>query len=121
MTPGHSEIGLADVERLATVLDEAELDEEDRATLHAVFALAGRAAARDGAPDADADADDEVAGFSFSTDPNSLLGSFQLGGSSGGSSGGIQISRQVGAASPQIWQGDWTSETFTTVTLTFKR
>jgi hypothetical protein len=46
---------LKDIERLATTLDAVNLDDEDRATLHAVFALAGRAAGEK----------DEVSGFSI--------------------------------------------------------
>jgi hypothetical protein len=49
---------LADVERLAATLDDVELDDRDLATLHAVFALAGQAAAGEGA-------EGEVSGFSF--------------------------------------------------------
>jgi hypothetical protein len=47
---------IADVERLAGVLDSVELDDQDRRTLHAVFALAGSAVAGE---------DDEVSGFAF--------------------------------------------------------
>jgi hypothetical protein len=49
-------LDLGDVERLATTLDAVSLDEKDRATLHAVFALAGQAAAA---------GSDEVSGFSI--------------------------------------------------------
>ncbi len=37
------QIELSDVERLAADLDGVELDEKDRATLHAIFGLAGEA------------------------------------------------------------------------------
>jgi hypothetical protein len=105
------EIRLADVERLAAALEAAELGEEERAMLHAVFALAGSAAAQGAS-----DGEDEVAGFSLSVVPDSLLGSFQLGGTTGGGSGGIQITKQIGAASPQLLNAHWTSETLTSVT-----
>ena len=76
---------LADVERLATTLDSVNLDETDRATLHAIFALAGHAAGDD--------TTDEVAGFllpaimpiggggvpDFEYGGSSLIGSFQWG------------------------------------------
>jgi hypothetical protein len=50
---------LADVERLAATLDVlcVGLDDKDRATLHAVFALAGQAVAGEN--------EDEVSGFSL--------------------------------------------------------
>lgn len=47
---------LRDVERLAATLHAVSLDEKDRATLHAVFALAGQAAAG---------GSDKVSGFSI--------------------------------------------------------
>jgi hypothetical protein len=47
---------LSDLERLSTVLDALELDEKNRATLHAVFALAGMATAG---------SEDEVSGFAL--------------------------------------------------------
>ena len=47
---------LGDVERLAATLDAVNLDERDWATLHAVFALAGQAAAG---------GSDEVSGFAI--------------------------------------------------------
>jgi len=47
---------LGDVERLVAALDGVSLDEKDRATLHAIFALAGQAAAG---------GSDEVSGFSI--------------------------------------------------------
>jgi hypothetical protein len=75
---------LADVKRLAAALDVVELGSRDRATLHAIFALAGQAIAGHN--------EIEVSGFQF--DPvvieivgrpttgagESLFGSFQLGG-----------------------------------------
>jgi hypothetical protein len=67
---------LSDVERLATTLDAVDLNDSDRATLHAVFALAGQAAA--------AETEDEVSGFSAPSISSGLFGSFQLGGTSGG-------------------------------------
>jgi hypothetical protein len=66
---------LSDVERLATTLDAVDLDDSDRVTLHAVFALAGQAAA--------AETEDEVSGFSGPSASSGLFGSFQLGGTSG--------------------------------------
>ncbi len=60
---------LRDVERLASTLDAANLDDTDRATLHAVFALAGQAVAGEG---------DEVSGFSIV---------YQMPGGAGGTSG----------------------------------
>ncbi len=103
------EIDLSHVERLAAALDAVELGEEDRATLHAIFALAGCTAAQG---TADGAGEEEVGGFSFSIVPDSLLGSFQLGGSAGGSSGGLHITKSIGAASPQLLDAHWTSETF---------
>jgi hypothetical protein len=47
---------LADVECLAATLDAVDLDDKDRATLHAIFALAGQATAGQS---------DEVSGFSI--------------------------------------------------------
>jgi type VI protein secretion system component Hcp len=67
---------LADVERLATTLDAIKLDDSDRSTLHAVFALAGQAAA--------GQSEDEVSGFSFPRLSGGLIGTFQTGGSGGG-------------------------------------
>ena len=71
---------LADVEHLAATLDVVELDEKDRATLHAIFALAGTATSVN---------EDEVTGFAVDAfiwfdhaSPNltgNLLGSFQWG------------------------------------------
>jgi hypothetical protein len=50
---------LSDVEHLAAKLDAVDLDEKDRATLHAIFALAGQAVA------GESENEDEVSGFSF--------------------------------------------------------
>ena len=66
---------LADVERLAATLDAVDLDDTDRATLHAVFALAGRAAADE--------RENEVSGFLLPAIRGGLMGSFQLDGTSG--------------------------------------
>ncbi len=52
----ETSLGIDDVERLAAILDSVELGESNRATLQAVFALAGQAAGADA---------DEVGGFSF--------------------------------------------------------
>jgi hypothetical protein len=64
-----STLDLGDVERLAGILDAVELDEQDRTTLHAVFALAGQAASSD-----------EVSGFAFDT----YLSTGGAGGAGGG-------------------------------------
>jgi hypothetical protein len=64
-------IDLNDVKRLAAALDAVDLEDRDRATLHAVFALAGRAVADSH--------DDEVSGFSLTNVPvvsSNLLSSF---------------------------------------------
>ncbi len=70
---------LADVEHLAATLDPLDLDDQDRATLHAIFALAGQQAT----------SGDEVGGFDAASPKlyvvsgpdttGSLLGSFQWG------------------------------------------
>ena len=75
---------LANVDRLANTLDSVSLDETDRATLHAIFALAGHATGDD--------TTDEVAGFllpaimpiggsvpDIEYGGSSLIGSFQWG------------------------------------------
>ena len=54
----ETSLRIEDVERLAAILDAVELGERNRATLRAVFALAGQAAGAAG---------DEVGGFSFET------------------------------------------------------
>ena len=61
-------IDVNDVKRLAETLDTADLGDKDRATLHAVFALAGQAVSQD----------DEVSGFSIV---------YQMPGGAGGISG----------------------------------
>jgi hypothetical protein len=61
------EVTMDDVERVATKLDAIDLTDEDRTTLHAVFALAGQAAGAGG---------DEVSGFA--------LDAIQWSGSTGG-------------------------------------
>ncbi len=63
---------LADVERLASTLDALDMGVKDRATLHAIFALAGQAARGEN--------EDEVSGFTISILPviaGDLLGSFR--------------------------------------------
>lgn len=59
-----------DVERLASALEPlcVDFDAKDRATLHAIFALAGKSAA--------GEAEDEVSGFAL---PGTLFDSFQWG------------------------------------------
>jgi hypothetical protein len=97
---------LADVERLAAILDAkcVDLDDKDRTLLHGIFALAGQASA--GEPE-------EVSGFGLLPfEPTtSLFGSFQLGGTTGGP-GPIIITKQIGVASPQLLDAHWKSETF---------
>ncbi len=63
-------LDLADVKHLAATLDAFELDDKDRATLHAIFALAGQAAGGSG---------EEVSGFSSPSISGGLLASFQHG------------------------------------------
>jgi len=64
---------MGDVERLASALDGIDLNDKDRATLHAVFALAGQAAG--------GESESEVSGFLLPAIRGGL-GSFQ--GSDGG-------------------------------------
>ena len=92
----------SDVAHLATELDAVQLDERDRATLHAVFALAGKAVEHEG--------EDEVSGFSFPVVPTSLFDSFQLGGTTGG--GTIRLTKSIGGASPQLLDAHWKNESF---------
>ncbi len=84
-----------DIDRLATKLEALgdQLDEDDRATLHAVFTWAGRAVAAD-APD------EEVSGYAFDGSlPVSLGQSFAQGAAS--HSGTMEIfSFSFGAANP---------------------
>ena len=65
---------LGDVERLAAALDTkcADLDDRDQATLHAVFTLAGRAAAVGN--------EDEVSGFGSSPQAIIFVGGITQGG-----------------------------------------
>jgi hypothetical protein len=70
----EASLDLADVEHLASTLEALDLGVEDRATLHAIFALAGRAAR--------AVVEDDVSGFTISVRPvipGDLLGSFRGG------------------------------------------
>lgn len=66
---------LADVERLAGALEAIDLDDENRANLHAIFVLAGRAKAEESEAD--------VTGFVDEASPRvlgaDLFGSFQWG------------------------------------------
>jgi len=70
----ESMIELADVERVAALLDArcADLNEKDRSALHAIFALAGRAVAPES---------DEVRGFELDSGGIPLSGGLNLGGS----------------------------------------
>ncbi len=82
---------LADVERLAGALDAIDLDDKNRATLHAIFGLAGQATAGEN--------EAEVRGYVDEASPRilsgNLIGSFQWGLGRG-------ISSSTGGSSDQL-------------------
>jgi hypothetical protein len=102
-----TEFGLEDVERLGAILDQVELDENDRVLLHAIFARAGSTAL-------EPEPEPEVSGFGLgpmASNPT-LFNSFNLGVSSAGGGGGtgksptitgFHFSKTTDSASPNLF------------------